>query len=288
MVDSIRIKEIHACLGAKDFSYYDDNGTPTEFYMSIARKLDWFAKAYGVAFNPDGTVMEIRRRKAIEYGADDKVKIPDGWTRGQFADNEGGTNIGQVGGKEGEERLGLAYQNRCNKYDKFDDSDPLNNTMKRGDVILCENYLQFIESYFEDLDKGMNWQEMGTGVMPSADGTSYCTYEGMGTLVAEIAYMLSTLSSNIYQTHNLSLKTYSACLEIFKGLGLPVELGVLGLDTGEFDAVSGTSYVYMNVPRIPDQSVTLHKRMMDIIANLAILNGAVLNPTEENSSTPTP
>lgn len=281
----LKIDEIHACLGASEFAYYDDGGKQKEYYMSIARKLDWFAKAYGVAFNPDGTIIELRQRVNVAYDKGNKVTIPDGWTRGQFADNEGGTSVGQTGGKTGEERMGIAYQNRCNQYDNFDDADPKNNTLKRGDIVLCENFLQFFETYLEDIDKGLNWQEMGTGMLPSADGTSVCTYEGMGTLLAEVAYMLSTLSSNIYQTHTLALKNYSTTLEIFKGLGLPVELGLLPIDLGEDDPVAGTVSAYLNVPKLAQESATLHKRMMDIIANLAILNGAVLRIEEEDTTT---
>lgn len=283
-----QIAEIHACLGADEFATYDDGGTKQKYYMNIARKLDWFAKAYGVAFNPDGSIMPLRQRVNVPYDKSNVVKIPDGWARGQFADNEGGGTAGQTGGSKGEERLGIAYQNRCNQYEKFDDKDPKNNVMKRGDVVLCENFLQLYESYLEDLDKGLNWQEMGTGMLPSADGSSVCTFEGIGTLLAEVAYMLSTLSSNIYQTHTLALKNYSTTLEVLKGMGLPIELGILPIDLGEEDAVSGTVSAYLNVPKIAEEAVTLHKRMMDIITNLAIINGSILEPYEDSTPTPPP
>lgn len=288
MVDSVRIKEIHATLGAGEFATWDDNGTPTERYMHMARTLDWLAKAWGLQFNPDGSMMDIRFRKNIAYSKNGKVTIPDGWTRGQFADNKGGGSSGQTGGKPEEERLGIAYQNRCNRYDNFDDKDPKNNTMVRGDVVLCENLLQYFESYLEDMDKGLNWQEMGAGIMPSADGSSYCTYEGIGTLLAEVAYMLSQLSSNIYQTHILGVKNYSASLETLKALGIPLQVGQLPVDLGEVDDLGGSTLGYIPVPVVDSQAVTLHKRIMDVIANLAIINGQILQEPEEETPPPTP
>lgn len=60
MVDSVRIKEIHACLGAGEYAFYDNNGTPTEYYMHIARNLDYLCKSFGLYYKPDGTLLDIR------------------------------------------------------------------------------------------------------------------------------------------------------------------------------------------------------------------------------------
>ncbi len=61
MGDSIRIKEIHACLGAGEFAYYtDDNGDLQPYYMHMARNLDYLCKAFGLYYKPDGTLMDIR------------------------------------------------------------------------------------------------------------------------------------------------------------------------------------------------------------------------------------
>lgn len=283
----LMIQEIHACLGASEFAYYEENGQPKAYFMSIARKLDWFAKAYGVAFNPDGTIIETRQRKTVAYDKSNKVKIPDGWTRGQFADNEGGTNIGQTGGQTGEERMGIAYQNRCNQYDNFDDTDPKNNTMKRGDVVLCENFLQLFESYLEDMDKGLNWQEMGTGVMPSADGSSFfCTYEGMGTLIAEVAYMLSQLSSNIYQTHNLSAMNYAVNKEIMKAIGVPIVAKVLSLELGEPTDIGSSVTGSMFVPAIADNAPNITQQLGILLSNIALVLSNYVELPEKEVQTP--
>lgn len=291
----LMIQEIHACIGAGEFSYYeDDNGVIQPYFMNMARTLQRFARAYGVSFRADGTILPIRRREPKEYDDQNKVTIPDGWTRGQFADNtdeskDGQPSTGTDKDKE-QERMGIAYQNRCNKYINFDDSDPENNTYKRGDVILCENFLQLLESYLEDMDKGLNWQEMGTGILRSADGTGYCTYEGIGTLLAEAVYMISQLSSNIYQTHNLSLQNTAMNYEILKGLGLPLKLGNIEVVVGENDAlgVGDDVKAYIPTPVLADDAVSLHKRLMDVIFNLSIILSSNLSADINTSSAPPP
>lgn len=57
MVDSVRIKEIHACLGAGEFAYYGD--PPTPYATSVAWNVDKIVKAFGINYNPDGTLQTV-------------------------------------------------------------------------------------------------------------------------------------------------------------------------------------------------------------------------------------
>jgi hypothetical protein len=286
MGSELMIQEIHACLGAGEFAYYLDGGQPQPYKMNMARLLQTFARAYGVAFKPDGSILPVRPRKNVPY-TNGTATIPDGWTRGQFADNMGGGTTGQTGGATGEERTGIAYQNRCNIYDNLDDDNVGNDVLLNGDIVLCENFLQLFESYLDDLDKGLNWQEMGGGLVPNADGTSYTTFEGMGTLLAEVAYTLSALSSSIQQTHVLALKNNAIIMEVLKGLGLPTGVGSLSIDVGDNDAL-GSNTASIIFPQLHDNTVSLHKRMMDIIATLSILLGSTLKAEDNTPPTPTP
>jgi hypothetical protein len=59
MVDSVRLKEIHACLGAGEFAYYDNNGNPTPYNMHIARNIDFLMKSFGIYYNPDGSIQSV-------------------------------------------------------------------------------------------------------------------------------------------------------------------------------------------------------------------------------------
>ena len=53
---STKIEEIHACLGAGEYAYYNVN-LPVEMHM--ARNLDYLMKSLGLYYNPDGTLMSI-------------------------------------------------------------------------------------------------------------------------------------------------------------------------------------------------------------------------------------
>lgn len=274
MVDSIRIKEIHAMLGAEEYAYYDNNGTPEPRVTSAGWYLERIARALGISYHPDGKIMSVRQRRTIPY-SENEATIPEGWGRGQFSVNKGGNTQGQIGGEPDEDRLGIVYQNRCNRYENFDDGNPESNVIERGDLVLCENIPQFIESYLEDLDKGLNWQEMGTGVLPNADGTAFCTYEGMGTLLAEVAYMLSQLSSNIMESHSLNLMTFSTVLEVLKGMGVPTGVGYLEIDTGVNDAIGDGQPATLLVPKIAEDAPTLTAQLMNLLSNLALIIGAM-------------
>jgi len=59
MVDSVRLKEIHACLGAGEFAYYNNSGTATPYVMHIARNIDFLMKSFGIYYNPDGSIQSV-------------------------------------------------------------------------------------------------------------------------------------------------------------------------------------------------------------------------------------
>lgn len=269
----LMIQEIHACLGAGEFAYYMDGGNPQPYRMNMARLLQQFARAYGVAYKPDGSIISVRGRVNVPYTGG-TATIPDGYARGQFADRVNDA---------GDEVNGIAYQNRCNRYENLDDNNSGNDVLLNGDIILCENFLQLFESFLEDLDKGLNWQEMGSGLLPNADGTSYTTFEGMGTLLAEMAYTLSALSNNIQQTHVLALKNNAVIMEVLKGLGLPVGVGTLPLSVGGGNGAGGDNTATLTFPQLSANSVSLHKRIMDVLATLSVVTGGVVK-TEEGGT----
>ena len=273
--DSLRIQEIHACLGADEFAYQDKEAyEPEPRVTNIGWLTNRIALALGISYKPDGKIMSVRRRKAVSY-TDNEATLPSGWGRGQFSVNKGGNTQGQTGGEANEDRLGIAYQNRCNKYENFDDNNPETNTLARGDIILCENIPQYLESLLEDLDKGLNWQEMGTGVIPSADGTGFCTFEGLGTLVAEISYMLSSLSNNIYESHTLNLMTYNTTLELLKAIGVPTGVGYIPVDVGVKEVIGDANPAQLIVPKVAEDSPNITTQLYNLLANLSLLIGAM-------------
>ncbi len=285
-----KIDEIHACLGAGEFAY--DNQA-NEAYMNIARRLDTLCKAYGVAFNLDGSIVATRQRYSIpltESNGQLTATIPDGWARGQFADNKGGGTTGQLGGLSSEERTGIVYQQRSNKIANPNEENIENIVYTQGDLILCENFLQVFESYLEDLDKGLNWQEMGSSFLPSADGSQFCKIEGMGGLLAEVAYMLSAISGAIFESKNLNLQIYNAVLQNLKATGLPLTNQVLKVGTGEEGLGGEEIEADMLLPKLQTDAPNLTKQNMAILQNLAVLMGifneAVVEEDQEEEVEP--
>lgn len=279
LVDSIRVKQIHATLGAGEYAVDDLGNDP---YMNIARRLEWLANAYGVAFNLDGSVLAVPQRKNAKVQIDPNnnqmiANIPDGYLRGQFDDYIH---------TDGKVRLGILYQNRSNEYETWDDNDPTNNLYRQGDLVMCNNMLQYWESYLEDLDKGLNWQEMGASILPSADGTRVCAISGMGTLLAEVAYMLSSLSNNIYQSHTLAIKAYHNSLEIMKGLGVPITNTVQKIEIGDGDPAEPT-VGYLPLPKISGDAPSITQQIHILLENLGIIIGT-LNEWNNEPTTPNP
>lgn len=269
------IEEIHATIGASEYAY-DDNGNPA--YMSTSRRLEWLANAYGVAFNIDGSILSVPQRQNIKVQLDPNsgnmtASIPDGFTRGQFDDYIH---------TDGKTRLGILYQNRSNEYETWDDNDPTNNVFRQGDLVACSNMMQYFESFLEDLDKGLNWQEMGASVMPSADGTRSCAISGLGTLLAEVAYMLSSLSNNIYQSHVLALKTYHNSLEIMKEIGIPITNTVQKVELGDGTA-SNPTVGYIPMPKMAGDAPSLTQQIHMVLENVGLILGTLNDWNKPNT-----
>jgi hypothetical protein len=56
-MDSTKVDEIHAVLGAGEFAYLNNSQTPVT--MNIARNIDYLMKTFGLYYNQDGTLMSI-------------------------------------------------------------------------------------------------------------------------------------------------------------------------------------------------------------------------------------
>lgn len=144
--------------------------------------------------------------------------------------------------------------------------------------VLCENWFQVWESFLEDLDQGLNWQEMGAMALPSpfpGDGTNkFCTFEGMGTLLAEIAYMIGAVSKDTSQTYISSIVTQAMGKAILETFGTPIGIAyqeyAIKDDDGEYGAI-------IPVPVVEDDSPTMIQLLLNIIENQSRLLGGSLN-----------
>ena len=272
------ISAIYHTLGASEFATYeDDTGEQIPYYMHLARKIDYIAKALGISFNPDGSIMSVRKERVkVPINSDGTFTIPDGYSRGQFADNEGGNQdpaLGQKGGNEGEERLGIAYKRRGRSYQNFDPNDPENNQYIEGEVILCENWPQYLESMLEDFDACFGMADASLGVIPSIDNNSFCSYQGLSTMIAEIMYMNSYLAQQAQLINYNTIAINNNTQQTIKAIGTPITSSNAKIPTGIPDTVGDEQQVYLTLINVPDNVYTIHSRLANLERNIAMFIG---------------
>lgn len=301
MPDSIRVKEIHAALQADKFAN-DDTLEDTLRVANLGYYIERIARVLGISVNSDGSIRSIRQRRVIDStpttnpdGTTTPPTIPAGWGLGQWELNTGADEEGQQGGLETEERDGIAYKNRCNRLVKsaFNEEDY---ELAAPNFVLCENVWQYLESYLEDLDQGLNWQEMGAMALPSPfpvddNGTEknkYCTFEGMGTLLAEIAYMLSAMSKDTSQTFISSVVTQAMGKAMLQSLGLPMSVGYQEIMLPGEDSNYSAK---IPLPMLEDDAPSMTQLLLNIIENQARIIGGSYNikdlPNPETTTPPT-
>ena len=266
MPDSQRLIEIHSALQADKFAYDEDNPTSLRV-ANIGYYVERLARILGISVNSDGSLRQVRQRMTFDPN---QKPLPAGWTRGQWSINNGGDSQGQEGGLSTEERDGIAYKHRCNRSvesafneQEFELGSPL--------MTLCENYFQFFETFLEDLDAGLNWQEMGAMAIPSpfpdSEGNNtYCTFEGMGTLLAEIAYSQGVMSKDTSQTYIASIVIQSMVKALLGSVGTPLETGYYET---QVETEDGNFSTKIPVPVLPSDSPTLLQLLFNVIANQA-------------------
>jgi hypothetical protein len=256
MPDSIRVQEIHASLNAAKFSRDGDK----QRVANIGFYVEFISQILGGSFNPDGTTRSIRQMKRIPDGS----TVAPGWDRAQFSVNERGKSEGQAGGNPGEFAPGIIYQQRTNKLTP-NDFDPEQSQIEGGDLILCENLPQMLEAFWDDLSKGLGWQDAGATAIPNADGSGkIATYEGLHQMMVELLFMLSRVSTHTSETLVSSMITQAVAKETLSGLGLPLEQSSLDINLGEDKG-------YVPYPIISSESPTVTTQLGWVLMNLGKL-----------------
>jgi hypothetical protein len=269
--DSIRTKEIHAALAAGKFST-DDTGN--ERVANLGYLLERIARVLGISVNADGSVRSVRQRAKLDDGS----TIPAGWNFGQFGLNSGNSSEGQKGGKSDERRDGIAYQQISNQLlpDKF---DPEKSEISGGNVVLCENWPQLIQTILEDLDLALNLQESAAGAIPAGDGSGrVMLYQGLGELVAELAYGQSRISGHTSRTLISSQVTQATTAEVLKGLGLPLAVKTFEQRLGEGES----DLAQVPFPALEAGAPTITAQMGWLLQNLGLLLANSVVYSEEN------
>ena len=278
----LMIQEIHACLGAEEFAYStNDQQLRTPAFMNVARKVDYIAKALGINFGLSGNIKSTRPSKHLEQGQ----TIPAGWNFAQFGRNEGGTSEGQEGGIAGEERLGIVYQVKSNEL-VFNTSTGEVIEIKQGGYLLCESIPQYVEVMQMDLDKALDWQSLGGGLI-NFNGKTLVT-EGLFDLLQEMAVVEADTNQTTEQSRISSLVTQQLVKEVLKGLGLPTTVKKFDFQLQSNDqtwrGIFGQSDVNLEVPYngVADQSPTIVSLLFTLLENIAMGNIAKfkINETE--------
>ena len=268
MVDSIRIKEIHQTLDAGIYAAMPHN-VGLKRVANLGYYIERIARVLGISVEPDGNIRSIRQSKWIQQGK----TIPAGWSLGQWGFNYGGSETGQPGGLASEERDGLAYDIRSNRM-VIDEKTGKATQIEEGGYVLVENFPQLLAYMMADLDRGLGLQAAGANVIPEASGTDVFTYQGMHSLLIEIAYTLSHISKAASQTQVSSLINQATLYEILGALGLPIDIKQIKV------ALSENSEGTIPYPALAEDSPTVLNVLVWILSNLAPLLASQLAVTK--------
>ena len=287
MVDSVRLKEIHVwtqeihqALKADEYAW-KDNSKEVARVANLGYYIERIARVLGISVNPDGTIRTIRQKRYVKPIKSLVGTLPDGWNFGQWGLNKGGHNPvlsgGQEGGNADEYRDGIIYEQRSNvvtssKY------NPDETTISEGGYTLCENFPQLIDEILDDLDKALDWQNLGAGAVPNADGSGkFATFEGLAQLLTETAYMLSRISQHTSQTQVATLVVQAVAYEILRATGQPLSPKTFQVDVG------GSDYAVVPYPGLAGTGPTQMEQTGWILENIAPLLGALakINPPPE-------
>lgn len=272
MVDSQRIKEIHQALNADKYAWIDNNGTAEPATHSLGWKIEKIAQALGILFDLKGDIQSLRQSKKIESGS----IVEDGYYLGQFGINEGGSTSPNSlnGGVEGEERLGLIYEIKSNQFTK----DPAsgNPALGTSGYVLVESIPQLLHVILQDLDKCLGLQELGAYIIKNPNyyqdspENPYYTFEGLGDLIKEIAYTLTSVSQQATQANLGVLKTQASVNELFGALGLPTVEKTILLTTNQGNQQE------IKFSAFNPESMSLADLHFIALQNLALINQATI------------
>ncbi|MBD2395686.1 hypothetical protein H6G11_15685 [Cyanobacterium aponinum FACHB-4101] len=266
-----KIDKINACLGASEFAYQDDGSTPA--YMHIARKVDYIAKALGICFDLSGEILSVRQSKHLNRGD----TIPAGWYLGQFGRNTGANTDpnAQKGGLADEERLGIVYEVKGNRFETNQASG--DEEITQGGYILCESIPQLIHIMLQDLDRSLGLQTLGSIAIanpnynPDYSGNSediktpYWKYNGLGQIILDLMYLASDTNRHAAQANIGSLKAQAVAGEVLAALGTPAQEKAVPLRVD--DEVKTVRY-----PAFNSGGMTIADLLFWALQNLAIQN----------------
>ena len=304
MLSNIDLKEIREIVEAIPFidrsldaQHYGTEVTDPESGELVGRptNLGWYinhiAKFFGINYNEDGINQMItndsrpRRPIRIVPGTSNDPKV-------DAIDIEGRFPFDCVGMSNENLETGIInFQNKgdsVNSYPQFTYKVKSNQfvttefgstEIQSGDYVICYTFQQLMQTIMQDLDKAIGMANAGANAIPNADGSDkICTYEGLGTLVAENAFMLSSLSRQSGQNLVSSLIAQGVVLELLKATGYPLQFKEI---TGKLGGLTNVPIPY---PGLADNSPTVNSQVLDILNNLGPLLANLLCVTESETT----
>lgn len=261
MVDSTRIIEIHEALDAGKFAN-DPNDSAVRRFANLGYYVERIARVLGISVDPDGSIRSVRQRAFLDSGE----TIPAGWPIGQWGRNQGEDPDGQQGGNIEDDKDGLTYPVISNKF-TLDEFTGAPDKITEGGYVLCENLIQYLETFKDDLDKALGLQSAGANSFPRPQGDGDVSYEGLSVLIQENTYMISQLSRLISSAQISSLVTQAITTELLAHCGVPTTIKELRVNVGENETVS------IPYPAITSQSPSQFDQTLLLLSNLAPLLG---------------
>lgn len=313
MPDSLRIKEIHAALEAQRYSKYVSTFTEEETprVANIGYYVERIARILGINVLADGTAYTppLIGQLNTPEGSDDlsEANIPDGYLNNQWGLkkddivlefrtdqsffefdllNDTDAPIDDINFEA------MIYPVVTNQFVVSEETGEVD-TIKNGGVALVHNLPQLFDVMMQDVDKGLGLQESGAfsirsvesllrGTQTDEEGNEIppklCNYEGLHSLVAENAFMLSEVSRRASKAEVVSMINQALLQEIMGIFGLPVDAksfkATIGVNS-ESETIEKSIYFPAfanNAPRIYELFTVLMHNIAPLLGNNYSLN----------------
>lgn len=311
MPDSIRIKEIHLALEADKFATYvsSESNEPVARTANVGQYVELIAIALGINMLADGTPFkpkEPTRQSLVEDDDNNTVTVEGGYRFGFWGViQEEPVSDDQI--TFGDETLEtdapmqtietrLVYEAFSNQF-KLDQSTGEATSIEPSGLMLVHNIPQLYRQIIDDFDKALGLQESAAFALRSVEdievqdpnnstqtvfANKICTYEGLHSLVAEIAYMLSEISRRSSGAQVSSMINNALLYELMGITGLPIEpksfTAKIGLEENSGEDIKSEIYH----PAFADNAPRIFELWTILMQNIAPLLGDKFTLSDEN------
>ncbi|MFP4254250.1 MAG: hypothetical protein ACLFRN_07245 [Halothece sp.] len=296
MADSLRVKEIHQALEAQRYATYTStlDGEEKPRVANIGYYIERIARILGINVLADGTAYTPRLINKVEIPDDggirdielpeDSPHLNNQWGFGKesitslrfdddfmdFGVDDTDAPLSDLGYEA------MVYPIATNKFVE-DESTGEVSQIKAGGVALVHNLPQLYDVIMQDVDKGLGLQEAGAYAIRSPEDSitgevNLCTYEGLHSLVAENAYMISEVSRRASKAQVNSQLARMMLMSLMNITGLPIEPASFQTTINKDEEPQKIYY-----PRFAKSSPRLFELWVILMDNIGTLLGEAYN-----------